>query len=224
MRPRDEQSALPEGDCFAELTCCGLLQTSSFLATPARSPFRLAQVVVANARAPVRSGMQMVGDQDLLVVGAGTLGMRLIKEYKEQHPSARIVACTNSTKRHADLEALGAEPTLDLPECSFQNIAFLATPNAKDYNELCSRTLDIWSAPPERGSYVLASSIGVFARNAPEGTRLTEESATNASSSIFSRTLVAAEDQVLSNGGTVMRIAGMYNLRAGRNSFFLKGG
>lgn len=167
--------------------------------------------------------MQMA-EKDLLIVGAGTLGMRLIKQYKEEHPSARIVACTNTTKRHADLEALGAEPTLGLPESTFPNVAFLATPNAKDYNDLCSRTLDIWSAPAQRGRYIMASSIGVFAKGVPEGTRLTEADAINASSSNFSRTLVAAEEQVLGQGGTVMRIAGMYNLRAGRNSFFLKGG
>ena len=70
----------------------------------------------------------------------------------------------------------------------------------------------------------MASSIGVFAKGVPEGTRLTEADATNASSSSFSRTLVAAENLALSKGGTVMRIAGMYNLKPGRNSFFLKGG
>ena len=86
---------------------------------------------------------------DLLVVGAGTLGMRLIKQYKEEHPSAHIVACTNTTKRHAELKALGAEPALGLPDRQFPNVAFLATPNAKDYIGLCNRTLDAWSAPSE---------------------------------------------------------------------------
>ena len=35
---------------------------------------------------------------------------------------------------------------------------------------------------------------------------------------------VTAEELVLGSGGSVMRIAGMYNLRKNRNSFFLKGG
>jgi hypothetical protein len=229
-------------------------QTASFVAVPTS---RFAGCVGGRA-VPGRPGSMRMAGGDLLVVGAGTLGMRLIKQYKEEYPSAQIVACTNTTKRHADLKTLGAEPILGLPDRQFPNVAFLATPDAKDYIGLCNRALDVWSAPSQvfssarppanrhlvlvykaavvmrrvvkmpvvlqGGSYILASSIGVFAKGVPEGTRLTEADATNASSSNFSRTLVAAEDLTLSKGGTVMRIAGMYNLRPGRNSFFLKGG
>jgi len=171
-----------------------------------------------------RPATTMLAGGDLLIVGAGTLGMRLIEEYKEQYPSARIVACTNTTKRHDDLAALGAEPVLSLPVRAFPNVVFLATPNAKDYVELCKQSLKAWEGPAEGGSFIMSSSIGVFAKGLPEATRVTEHAATNASSSNFSRTLVAAEDEVLGKGGTVMRIAGMYNLRKGRNSFFLRGG
>ena len=31
-----------------------------------------------------------------------------IQDYKSKYPGAHIVACTNTTKRHRELEALGA--------------------------------------------------------------------------------------------------------------------
>jgi nucleoside-diphosphate-sugar epimerase len=171
----------------------------------------------------MRTAFSMAAGGDLLVVGAGTLGIRLIEEYKATYPNSRIVACTNTTARHAHLTGLGAEATLTLPTTPFPSVVFLPTPNAKDFQSLCKQALDLW-AGQEEGAFIMASSIGVFAKNAPEGSKLTESAPVNASSSNFSRTLLAAEEQVLGRGGTVMRIAGMYNLRKGRNSFFLKGG
>ena len=122
-----------------------------------------------------------------------------IEEYQVKYPGARVVACTNTTKRHADLVALGAEPVLELPTCDFQNVAFLATPNANNYVELCKQSLQVWTGPAAGGSFILASSIGVFAKGLPEATRINEQSPTNASSSNFSRTIVGAEDEVCFN-------------------------
>jgi hypothetical protein len=193
-----------------------------------------------------------------------------------------VVACTNTTKRHDDLRALGAEPTLSIPSRSFPNVAFLVTPNAANWQQLCQDSLAVWQGPEEvswlpvllaasaacllacllpcllpwplipsassalclysvslcaclggsaqDGSFVMSSSVGVFAKNdahgrpVGEGTLVNEEHPTNASASNFSRTLLGGEDAVLERGGSVLRIAGMYNLRGGRNSFFLKGG
>ena len=170
-------------------------------------------------------GVQMKAGGDLLIVGAGTLGMRLIADYRDKYPDAKIVAMTNTTKRHEDLLALGAHPTTRLPSEKFQNVAYLATPNAADYVGLCAKCLDLWTGTAQEGSFILSSSVGVFSKKGvEEGTKITEEFATDSSSSNFTRDLCAAEEHVLLKGGSVMRIAGMYNLRKGRNSFFLKGG
>jgi len=194
-------------------------QSVSFLAGPL--PRGLPR---AGSRAGLQ-GMQMKAGGDLLIVGAGTLGMRLIAEYRDKYPAAKIVACTNTTKRHEDLIALGAHPTTSLPSEGFPNVAYLTTPNAPDYVGLCAKSLDLWTGPAEEGSFILSSSVGVFAKKGvEEGTKITEDCATDPTSSNFTRVLCAAESQVLQKGGSVMRIAGMYNLRKGRNSFFLKGG
>ncbi|MGB1606682.1 MAG: hypothetical protein ACPIOQ_78865 [Promethearchaeia archaeon] len=135
-------------------------------------------------------GVTMKAGGDLLIIGAGTLGERLTKQYKAQYPTARVVACTNTTKRHDTLRALGAEPTLSVPSTPFPNVAYFVTPNAKNFLELCQQGLHAWQGPGDDGSFLFSSSVGVFAKNVPEGTRISETHATNASASSFSRTLV----------------------------------
>ena len=207
---------------FVLMLCLCVQQSVSFSARP--PSLGSVRAGPGNMRAGLH-GMQMKAGGDLLIVGAGSLGMRLIAEYRDKYPGAKIVAMTNTTKRHEDLLALGAHPTTRLPSEPFPNVAYLATPNAADYVGLCAKCLDLWTGTAQEGSFILSSSVGVFSKKGiEEGTKITEEFATDSTSSNFARDLCAAEAHVLQKGGSVMRIAGMYNLRKGRNSFFLKGG
>lgn len=49
---------------------------------------------------------------DLWIVGAGTLGELIAKEWKKEYPSASIIAETLSPRRHPLLRDLGTQPIL----------------------------------------------------------------------------------------------------------------
>jgi D-arabinose 1-dehydrogenase-like Zn-dependent alcohol dehydrogenase len=57
-------------------------------------------------------GSLFPGGIDLWIVGAGTLGELIVKEWMKENPSASIIAETLSPQRHQVLRNLGAQPIL----------------------------------------------------------------------------------------------------------------
>jgi D-arabinose 1-dehydrogenase-like Zn-dependent alcohol dehydrogenase len=80
----------------------------------------LLQLLMALAMGTVRSsligtasfGTLPQSKVDLWIVGAGTLGELVAKEWKERYPSATVIAETLSPQRHQALREIGAHPIL----------------------------------------------------------------------------------------------------------------
>jgi len=159
----------------------------------------------------------------LLIVGAGTLGSLIVKQHRAAFPTARIVAETRSTTRHDALRADGAETRTSeeaaLSAETMANVVFCVAPGGNDdYVANVRRALALWKGAP--GKFVFTSSGGIFAEQ--DGGVVDETSAL--SSAPRSQKLVDCEKAVTDGGGTVLRLAGLYNLDRGAHSYWLSQG
>lgn len=160
------------------------------------------------------------GANDLLVIGAGTLGAMLIEQHKERYPEATVIAETRTTAKHADLQAKGAVcRTIEDEAIAAQpNVVFCAAPGANaDYPGEVTKALERWSGD---GKFVFTSSGGVY--EADDGQTVNEES--KVSDSARAQKLLSCEGLVLAKGGTVLRLAGLYTLDRGAHNYWCKVG
>jgi hypothetical protein len=121
----------------------------------------------------------VVPKYDLWVVGAGTLGEEIIKEWKRLHPSDSVVAETKSANRHSRLESYGATPKLreartEDDDRTAKTVIIAIPPSATSekriktgysyngYVEELSDATRLWAGPAGGGSLLFTSSIGVY--------------------------------------------------------------
>ena len=102
-------------------------------------------------------------NSDLLVVGAGHLGLRVVRGWRRAFPPARVLAETRSPNRHPELSRLGAGVRLrdDPVPSPFSNVLVSLPPSAvDDYRREMERAVVLWS---EQGRLVMVSSTAVYA-------------------------------------------------------------
>eukprot|EP00171_Calliarthron_tuberculosum_P016892 IDg16892t1 len=132
---------------------------------------------------------------DLLVIGAGSLGVRVAHRWRKRYPDSQITCATSSTAKHARFEAEGFTPALaselNTPTTS---VLFCAPANYQvDPAEYIACVTA--GAALARERYVFTSSTSVY----PE-----------------SKT-VLREDSV------ALRLGGLYDLRRGGHGYLLDG-
>ena len=162
---------------------------------------------------------------DLWVVGAGTLGEAVIKQWMTKFPDARVVAETKSLNKHSLLQSYGCIPALrsDRSSASIgsaRNVVIALTPSSDDYINELAEACRLW-AGPQTGGLVLTSSIGIYGE--ATGRIINEDSPVD-SSSIRTQTMITAEEQVRQARGAVIRLSGLYNLNKGPDVYWLKSG
>lgn len=164
------------------------------------------------------------GPDDLLIVGPGVLGAYLGVLWKATHPSAVVVAQTNTPTRHAALAALGFAPRTGseaTPE-RYGRVAFAAPPSGSpDYPAALRAALAQWDPAAPGACFLFTGSAGVLAVD--DGGPADEGSPTvPLGAAPRTDTLLEAESVVLAAGGCVLRLAGLYHATRGAHSFFLK--
>lgn len=109
---------------------------------------------------PSHSSAVRMSSNDLLVVGAGHLGTRIAKRWRQLHPSASIVGETKTETSHAELRDAGITPALaGTTNHSFSNVVFCVPPRGDPNYK------NIVEAATKRASrrFVFTSSTSVHA-------------------------------------------------------------
>ena len=166
----------------------------------------------------------------LMVVGAGALGRRVAELWKE-HEGADVpvyaITRTPDEQRDTQLRAKGITPMLraqlaSLP--SIPHVVFCAPPGIKFdaaslllYPGTISSALGRWDNEADGASFVFTSSAGVYAEQ--NGGVVTEESP--AAETLRAERLLAAERLVAECGGTVLRLAGLYDQERGAHQIYM---
>ena len=156
---------------------------------------------------------------DLLVVGPGVLGGLVAARWATAHPTAAVVGQTNSTTSHARLASLNIVPRVNgdaeagapTPGAGpWPHVLFAAPQSGSpDYVASIRAALALWDAT-STGAFVHTGSAAVFAEDG--GGDCGEESAlVPRGASPRTDVLLDAEDAVLSAGGCVLRLAGLYH-------------
>ena len=160
--------------------------------------------------------------KDLLIVGPGVLGRLVAAQWREAHPTARIVGETSTKDNHDALRALGIEPRDReegmADEGTFPFVLFAAPPSGSDdYPGELARAGDRWSG---EGTFLFTGSAAVY--DVEEGACDEDSPLKTLGMSDRSDRLLASEDVVLSRGGCVVRLVGLYHAHRGAHHHFLK--
>ena len=163
-----------------------------------------------------------MSEHDLLVVGAGQLGMHVARLWKSSNPSSNVTL---------KFRSVNIERTKTLQDEGFEVIT-------EEEGELCVAPLVLFSAPPTGNPkyvddikkalkenwrnvcFVFTSSGSVFAEI--DGGEVTEDSKTK--STERSERLVKGEKEVLNSGGCVLRLGGLYPYSASTMEWYSKQG
>jgi len=167
-------------------------------------------------------------NNDLLVIGAGVLGRRVAALWRAAKPEVAVTAVTRSSASHEALRAVGFEPmtSVDLQQSGacFHHVLFAAppsgTPEPGAYAAAVAAALECWNRADGTGSFVFTSSASVFAEDA--GGRVDETSPL--ATTPGATRLLDAEKLVLEAGGTVLRLAGLYDIDQGPHTYWLRTG
>ncbi|CDF37085.1 unnamed protein product [Chondrus crispus] len=165
----------------------------------------------------VRRAPVMTNTDDLLIIGAGTLGRLIATVWREAHPAATILGETRSATSHVAVALAGATPSLAGSSTEkFPYVVFCAPPGqSEDYPAAAAIAASRISSG---GRLVFTSSGSVHGRSA---TRITEE--TPELREGRSLVLAEAEDKVLAvPEGNVIRLAGLYTRDRGPHVFWLR--
>eukprot|EP01038_Epipyxis_sp_PR26KG_P011506 gene11506-15412_t len=166
---------------------------------------------------------------DLWIVGAGTLGEYVIKQYKAMFPDAVVVAETSTTTRHTSL--LSQFPTnlqVRLKENrseiidakSAKNVIICFPPSqSKEFVDEISSACRIWAGSVAGGNLVYSSSIGVYGDSI--GNTVNEDFRVDTRSKSSTK-LLAAEEAILNRGGRIVRLAGLYTSTRGPHSYWMR--
>lgn len=155
---------------------------------------------------------------DLIVVGAGTLGLKAAKIWREKHPEAAIMCATWTDSHHEEIvrEGFSVSVASQLGDSKSPYVLFCAPPGAAgpEYGQCVAAAAKLAST-----RVVFTSSTGAYA-DAPV---VTEDSPL--SDAPRAQRLVRAEESVLNlDTGCVVRLAGLYTGTRGPHSFWLRRG
>jgi len=80
------------------------------------------------------SGADVVGQNDLLIVGPGVLGRIVAEKWQKEHTSCKVYGQTASTNHHSELTDLGIIPSLKGSTISQKvpYVIFCAPPSGSD--------------------------------------------------------------------------------------------
>lgn len=155
---------------------------------------------------------------DLLVIGAGGLGLRVARRWRQRYPGAPITCATSTEARHEQLADEGFTPMLasELRE-SASSVLFCAPANydvdADEYSAAVAQ-----GASLARSRFVFTSSTTVY-NTSP--LVITENG--ELSTSERARLLLDAE-HAAGEKGIVLRLGGLYELLRGAHLWWLKSG
>jgi nucleoside-diphosphate-sugar epimerase len=158
----------------------------------------------------------------LIIVGPGVLGGYLGHIWKDAFPSALVIGLTNTPNNHTNLRTLGIVPFTrnDAPSAKFANVLFSAPPSgSQDYTSEVKSALDRWDGS---GSFVFTSSMSVC--NTDDGGLVNDDLCplVPMGKSASTDKMRQAEESVLSAGGNVLRLVGLYHAGRGAHTYFLK--
>lgn len=172
--------------------------------------------VPPSAAVHTRPRCARMGADDLLIVGAGTLGARIGLQWRHHHPDATIIGETRTDRTHADLLRANIQPALagEL-KTSCANVVFCTPPSAVQEYAIAVDS----AAKRATRRFVFTSSASVYAREEV----VTET--TKRASGERANVLREAEDAALRVGnGVVLRLAGLYLLKRGPHTFWMRRG
>lgn len=172
---------------------------------------------------------------DLYVVGAGTLGSIAAQKWKELFPSSKIIAETRTTSRHSDFAAYGIEARTreqrlqpaDAAQCerSAKNVLICFPPSStggtQDLFAELAEACRLWAGPQGGGTLLYTSSTAVYGDS--HGNTVTETFRVDTRSARSTRS-IGAEEQIVTRGGSVIRLAGLYSASRGPHTYWLKSG
>jgi hypothetical protein len=146
-------------------------------------------------------------------------------------PSSKIVAETKTDKRHSIIAAISSGISCRLASNRSQDDRRLArnmivcippsaSQNNEEYEQLLGDAFRLW-AGPNFGTLVFTSSTVVYGDKNQD--RMDEKFRTDSRTDRAAR-MISAETAVLERGGSVIRLAGLYNPERGPHAFWLKTG
>lgn len=184
--------------------------------SPLPLPLHVPRLVrkATTSRRPVRA----CAENGLLVVGAGDLGARVARLWRERHAEAPIVCATATPKRHKSLRAAGYTATLatDLREPA-ENVVFCAPPGQPDISEYAGVVRA--AANLARRRFVMTSTTAVLAPG-----HLVHENSRIADTPRAEGLAAAENAAVRSRFGLVIRLAGLYSLERGAHQYWCRTG
>jgi nucleoside-diphosphate-sugar epimerase len=155
---------------------------------------------------------------DLLIIGAGALGRRVGRLWRAHHRQASVLAETRSGQSHSTVREEGMIPRLrsapDPP--AMPHVLFSVPPSSQDdYAAEAARAASLWRG---EGRLLITSSTAVYAEE--DGGRCVEGSPLARSPRALR--LRDAEDRLLTAGGIVVRLAGLYDHDRGPHRVYLR--
>ena len=163
---------------------------------------------------------------DLLVVGPGVLGLLVARAWSRSQPGARVTLKfrTEKAERRTELEREGFSVISEEggEPCSAPLVVFCAPPTGNPhYAENIKTTIQShWASSRPDSVMVFTSSGSVYRENS--GGQVDELSPT--AETERASALLAGEEAVLGGGGCVVRLAGLYSLQRGPQSYWGRGG
>ncbi|EEC70651.1 hypothetical protein OsI_01936 [Oryza sativa Indica Group] len=108
------------------------------------------------------AGSDIVGKNDLLIVGPGVLGRLVAEKWQEEHPGCKVFGQTTSTDHHNELSNIGIIPSLKgstFPQ-KVPYVIFCAPPSrSDDYPGDVRVAASNWTG---EGSFVFTSSTALY--------------------------------------------------------------
>lgn len=107
-------------------------------------------------------------DHDLWIVGAGTLGSIIAKQYRTSYPEANIVAETKTSNRHPELQSFNILNKLRSNRTSrnykqAKNVVITLPPSSStNYAEELNEACQLWAGPEHGGQLIFTSSLAVY--------------------------------------------------------------
>lgn len=191
------------------MTSCQLLQVSCDLLQKATwdnclKAFLTVRLMVAN---------------DLLVIGAGSVGVRVARLWRARFPDAQITCATATTSKHASFGAEGFIPVLASELSASASRVVFCAPALMRLDSAEYMAAVAAGAALARERFVFTSSTSVY----PDSQETIHENST-LNDSARARMLLACEREAFSRGnGVVLRLGGLYDLRLGAHTWWLTG-
>jgi len=163
---------------------------------------------------------------DLLIVGAGVLGMMVARKWLALYPGAKVTLKYRSYNKER-AETLGGEGFSVISKEKGEDVKaplviFCAPPTGNtDYDEdikLCSQ--NHWeTSEKEKSAFIFTSAGSVYAENKGDVVDEVSETVRNERSG----KLLDGEKVVVDAGGCIIRLGGLYTLERGPHNFWCSG-